>query len=245
MRKFLGVAVLCGLLASLVGTGRAGDPPDPRAIVDKAIKAMGGEEKLTKFKAMSWKEKGTYYGMGDGLPYTGNYSVQWPGQFRMEVEGVFTSGLDGDKGWIKSGDKTKEMTKEELAENKDHQYSGWVTSLRPLKDKSFTLKSLGSVKIDGRPAAKVNVSSKGHRDITLFFDTGNGLLVRSQTMIKSKDKEGKLVDQVADYSGYKAVQGVQVPTKISIKQDGKLFVEAEMTDIKLHEKLDQKVFAQP
>ena len=40
-------------------------------------------------------------------------------------------------------------------------------------------------------------------------------------------------------------QIVPDPTKISIKQDGKLFVEAEMTDIKLHEKLDQKVFAQP
>src|SRR5262249_6555727 len=80
--------VAFGLLL-LTGVGRA-DDNECRAIIDKSIKAVGGSERLAKYKAQTWKEKGTFYGEGAAQPYTGNYAVQWPDQFRMEIEGVFT-----------------------------------------------------------------------------------------------------------------------------------------------------------
>src|SRR5208282_5412821 len=100
MRKIVCASLVLGSLLAGVGLVRSGDDKDARAIIAKAIKAAGGEAKLAKLKASTWKEKGTYYGMGDdGFPYTANYAIQWPGQFRLEVEGVFTIVLDGDKGW--------------------------------------------------------------------------------------------------------------------------------------------------
>src|SRR5262249_52030973 len=135
------------LVSVLVGRVPAYGPPDPQTTIDKGIKAQGGEANMAKFKAMTWTETGKYYGMGDGLPYTGTYAVQWHGQFCMEIKEVYTVLLEGDKGRYKAGGETKEMTKEELAEQKEGQHAGWVASLRPLKDKKYTLKALGVIKV--------------------------------------------------------------------------------------------------
>src|SRR5262245_38110155 len=114
--------LLVGLGLSIVSPAAAADQAEPRAIIDKAIAAAGGREKLTKFTAQTWKEKGTYYGMGQGLPYTGRYAMQMPNKFRMEIENVFTLVVDGDKGWIKSQGNTQDMTKEQLATQQEHLY---------------------------------------------------------------------------------------------------------------------------
>src|SRR5437868_15187557 len=74
MRSFVSLDGCALVLAA--GTARADDAADARAIIDKAIKASRGEEILDKYKAETLKEKGTYYGMGNGIPYTGHYWMQ-------------------------------------------------------------------------------------------------------------------------------------------------------------------------
>src|SRR5262245_57605941 len=124
MRKSGCAFLVCFLALNVTSRAQADDQAEARAIIDKAIQAAGGEAKLDKFRAHTWKEKGTYYGMGDGIPYTGSYAVQWPGQFRMEIEGYFTMVLNNDKGWMKMpGGDTLEMSKEQLAEHKENHYA--------------------------------------------------------------------------------------------------------------------------
>ena len=173
----------------------AEEPMKPRTIIDKAIKAAGGEEKLAKYKAVTWKEKGIYYGMGDGIPYTGSYSVQWPNQFRMVIDNVMTIVLNGDQGWItQSNSETKEMTREQLAEHKEANYTGSVARLLPLKDEAFVLTPLAEIKVGDRPAVGVKVSSKGHRDVSLLRQ-GN----RSARQIR-KPGQGRTARRQGDHA---------------------------------------------
>jgi hypothetical protein len=227
------------------GAVLAGGKPDPRDIVAKGMKAAGGEANVSMYKAIALKEEGTYYGMGQGLPYKGTYAIQYPNQFRMEIENVFTIVVNGDKGWLKAEGDVKELTREQLAEQKEQMYAGWVAQLWPLKDKAFTLKGLGQVKVGKGPAETVLVSSKGHRDVFLYFDTKSGLLVKTQTQVKAQEQGGKEMKQETFYSGFQEVQGVKVPTKALIKRDGQVFVDATASDIRLMKRLDSKIFAQP
>jgi hypothetical protein len=194
--------------------------------------------------ALAWKEKGTFYGMGDGVPYAGTYAIQFPGQFKMEIENVFTIVLDGDKGWFKAGD-AMDLSKEQLAEAKEEQYARHVATLLPLKKGGFTLASLGEQKVDDRPAAGVKVSHQGHRDVTLFFDKDSGLLVKTEQTVKDEQQGGKEVKQEIWYSDFKDTEGRKVPTKIKFNRDGKKFVESEMSDYKPVEKLEANTFAKP
>ena len=242
MLAILGAGVLAVLLTA---SSRADDADQARAIIDKAIKAMGGEEKLAKFNSHTWKTKGTYYGMGDGVPYTANYAVQWPDKFRFEVEGFMIQVLDGDKGWVQTMGDTREYNKEEMDQQKEDRYAGWVTQVLPLKDKSFQLSLLGETKVADKPAVGVKVSHKDHQDVNLFFDKETGLLVKSEHKTKAQEEGNKEVNQESLYTDYQEVEGVKVPMKINMLRDGKKFVESETVEIKPVEKHDEKTFTKP
>jgi len=240
------ISMVCIALSLIVVLpAPAGDPADAQAVIDKAIKATGGEANLGKFRGHTWNEKGTWYGMGEGLPYTGKYAVQFPDQFRMEIENVFTIVISKDKGWVVAGGETKELSKDQLAVQKEGLYFGHVTTLLPLKDKAFTLASLPEIKVDGKVAVGVKVSHKEHKDVSLYFDKASGLLVKSDQRVKAEEQGGKEVMQEAWYTDHKAISGIQVPMKLVIKRDGKQYLEAEHSDLKFAEKLEDKVFAKP
>jgi hypothetical protein len=245
MRILCCVSLVVCLLVALAGPAPAEQPAEARAIIDKAIAAVGGKDKLARAKHMTWNEKGTYYGMGDGLPYTGHYAMQWPNQFRMEIEGVFTMVVNGDQGWLKSDKGTIEMPKEMLASQKEDLYGGWVASLLPLENKAFTLAALPETKIADHAAVGVKVSHKDRSDVELYFDKEKGLLVKSTFTTHDPEKKNKEVKQEVLFSEYKEFDGIKLPTKLVIKRDGKLFVEAASSDFKMPEKVDEKLFAKP
>jgi hypothetical protein len=244
MRKILCVLIAGSLPLAWTGTVRSGTD-DARAIVNKAIEAMGGEANLTKHRTATWREKGTYYGMGDGLPYTSSLAIQWPDQFRMTVDNVFTIVVNGDKGWIKDADGTKELPRDQLALQKHNLNAGWITSLWPLKDKEFQLKAIGEAKVGKHLTQVVEVKRKGYPDVKLYFDKTTHLRVMSEFRTKSPEQKFQEVTQQMHFSDFRDVDGAKTPHKIVLKRDGKLFVEAEILDLKVADKLGAKMFARP
>jgi hypothetical protein len=220
---------------------------EAKAIIDRAIKASGGQ---TKFKAQTWSEKGTNYWTDTPATYTAWVAMQFPDQCRLR-QGDSIVVVGRDKGWLVGGNTTKEMTREQLASQKEYLYGVWVSSLLPLNDKEFTLSPLGKSKVDDRAVVGVKVSSKGHKDVELYFDETTNLLVKSALTVQVVDLWGEsagratVVRQEVFYSDYRAVQGVQVPMKMVIKHDGKLVVKSEKHDIQLVDKLDDKEFSKP
>lgn len=240
MRKLCSIA----LVLACVNLATAGED-DARGIIDKAIQAIGGEAKLAKHNAVTFKEKGTYYGMGEGYPFTGIYAIQWPGQFRMEIEGIFTIVLDGDKGWVMSGGETKEMSKEQLVTQINDHRAAWMSTLLPLKDKAFTLKTLKDAKVGKQETRVVEATRKDFPAMKLFFDKTSNLLVKIEYKTKAAEMEFKEVTMETVYSDYRAVDGAKFPHKMVMNRDGKVFVEAEVTEMTAAGKLDAKMFAMP
>ena len=232
------------LLISSVGLALAGEE-DARAIVEKSIKAVGGEANIAKHNAITIEESGTYYGMGNGLPYTSELKMQWPGQFRMEIKNVFTIVLNDDKGWIAAGGNVQEMSADQLATQRHDHKVGWMATLVPLKDKAFTLKTLPDAKVDKADCKVVQASRKDYPEVTMSFDKATNYLVRVAYKTKSAEKEFKEVAMETTYSNYKNVDGVQSPHKMVMKRDGEIFVESEITSLKAEGKLDAKLFAMP
>ena len=245
MHRWLAIPVLICAVFTAVSSIRGDDQSEVVKIIKKAIKASGGRKTLKSHQAVSWNEKGTYYGMGEATPYTGHYAVQWPGKFRMEIVGVFTIVLNGEKGWIASNSGAMEMTKDQLAEQQEQHYVGTVLRLTSLTNKEFKLSPLGESKVDDRTALGVKVTHEGHRDVELFFDKQTGLLMKSQHIVKADELGGKEVTQATLYQNYKEVDGEQIAMKMTLHRDGKKFVVAEMSEVKLAEKVDDSLFDKP
>ncbi|MDB5309285.1 MAG: hypothetical protein JWO38_3487 [Gemmataceae bacterium] len=239
-----------GLVLAAPFTARADDAADARALVDKAVKAHGGAD-LAKFSAYTVRMKGTVQAMGQAVAFTGVVASHGPDRQKVDIEAEaggqkfrFVNVLNGDKGWNRIGDETKAMDKDELAEAKEQAHAGWVATLVPLKDKAFTLATVGEIKVDGRAALSVKVSSKGRRDVDLYFDKVTGLLVKTETRVKDEGSGQEVTEET--YPGeYKEVQGTKQAMKLTVKRDGKAYVEGEVTGYDLAEKLDADVFAKP
>jgi predicted outer membrane protein len=226
MRHVRHAAVALGLVLAATAPARA-DEAEARAIVEKAVKAHGGQEALAKFPAMTVRFKGTFHGMGAELPMTGEVITQGADQQKINVE-VEAGGmkfriaivLNGDKGWTRFADQaTQEMTKDEVAESREQGYAAWVVTLAPLTGKQFTLATIGEVKIDDRPALGVKVSSKGHRDVDLYFDKQTNLLIKTETMVKEEGSDREVLEETL-LADYKEVQGTKQAMKFTTRRDG-------------------------
>jgi hypothetical protein len=242
------LAYLAGWVLVLAGGAARADEADAKAVIDKAIKAHGGAELLAKFPAMTVKTKGKFYGLGDAIEYTAESQFQAPDKQRVEVRSdnfTFLRVVNGDKGWVAANGETREMDKEQLAEARDELHATNVARLAPLTGKDFKLSSLGEVEVGGRPAVGVRVEHKGFRDVSLFFDKENGLLVKMERRGKDVMGGGGEFTQESIFSDYKKVEGVQVAFKLTAQRDGKRYIESETTEATPAEKLDASAFGKP
>ena len=122
MRRFIGTVVALALTAGLGVQLRAADDKDAKAILDKAIKAAGGEEKLGKVKAFQSKGKGKI-SFGDmENDFTIESTVQGLDHLRQIFEGEFGGNkvrgevvLAGDKGYRDFGGMKADLDKGDLA----------------------------------------------------------------------------------------------------------------------------------
>jgi hypothetical protein len=234
----------------LAGTARVGAAEGVEAIIDKAIKAHGGGEKLAKLPAFQSKAKGTLELLG-GISFTQESAVQPPGQFKevvqMDIMGqavTVTTVFNKDKGWIKANDKEIEVTDQILAELKEAAHAMRVGGLVGLKEKGMELSALGEAKVNDRPAVGVRVSAKGFRDVSLYFDKETGLMAKVERRVHD-EQSGQEVNEERFVSEYQDVGGRKLPKKVVIHRDGKKFMEAEVLEVKALEKLDDSEFAKP
>jgi hypothetical protein len=251
MRRNRYAFLALGLVLAAAVTAPADDSAAARTLVAKAVHAHGGAAKLAQLPAVSAKLKGTFHGLGEAVAFTGEFAAQGSDRLKLALEAEaggqkfrLVHVLNGNQGWNKVNEDTAEMDKEDLAEAKEQAYAGWVATLVPLQDRAFTLASLGEVHVDGRPALGVRVSSQGHRDVNLYFDKETSLLVKTETRVKD-DASGQEMTEEMFLTDYQDVQGTKQAVKLTIKRDGKPYLESEVSDYQLAEKLDASVFAQP
>jgi hypothetical protein len=138
----------------------------------------------------------------------------------------------------------QDQSDDALAEFRENRYADGLVGKVYARSQDFTLAPLGEIKVENRAAVGVKVSSKGHRDVNLYFDKETGLQVKTETQAKDvlDGREFKSETLILEYQD---VQGMKYPAKLKVFRDGALYVESEMTDVKLVDRLDDSKFARP
>jgi len=251
MKRFLGAVLVASLMCGSVTSIRA-DDKDTNAILDKAIKALGGEEKLGKSTTHSTKSKGTFSFNGTDNEFTSQATLQGLDHHRFDLQGKFGENdfklvmvLNGDKGWRKMGDEdVTEMDADALANEKRGIYVGAIpVTLVQLKEKGFKVESAGEEKIGDKPAVGIKVAGPDGKDFKLFFDKESGLPVK--LVAKMIGFDGQEFNQETTYSEYKDFDGIKKATKVSSKRDGEKFLDIEITEFKVLDKVAAGTFSQP
>jgi hypothetical protein len=250
MKRFLGAVLAVSFLAISSGSSRA-DEKEATAILDKAIKAIGGEEKLSKAKIISVKSKGILTIMGNDNDFTAKAIHDGIDRLRSEFEGRFGDNdikaiavLDGDKGWRKFGDMDAELDEDQLKDEKRRNYLSVSSMLVVLKGKGFKIDTAGEEKVGDKPAAVLKVTGPDQKDFKLFFDKESGLLVKQVATVPDFGGNGEF-EQETTYGDYKDFDGIKRPTKVEAKRDGEKMISSELIEFKVLEKVEPDTFSQP
>jgi WD40 repeat protein len=211
--------------------------------IEKALKADGGEAKLTKLMAFTEKVVVT---SGDGdTTITTTYSVQQPDQYRGEGEtqikskGIKLNSVtvyNGENAWRKIGDG--ETTDNSVVPGVV-KYFGPRAVLK-LKDCSSKLTSLADTTVNERAAFGLALAlAAGGKEVKFYFDKENGLLVKE--VLKADDG----TESETLYSDYKDFGGIPIAQKTTVKVNGQVQGTMEVTEFTIRDKLDAKLFQKP
>jgi hypothetical protein len=247
-------------LAPTVSRAQAGEKrenAEARAIIDKAIKAHGGADKLSQFKAVSakWigKRKIENVAYWDAV-YVVTYEMPDKIRFDIEVDNpkggkvAFSRVVNGKKGWQGSVRVTRDLKETEVAQIVDELYAHWLASMVPLNDKAFAFSHAGNVNVDGKDAVGVRVSCKDRPDVNLYFDKKTGLVIKTERRAKDPHTNEEYTAESV-YRDHKAFQGVMWPTNRLDRRDGMDLEENsgrfELGEYQAHDKLEEKSLAKP
>jgi hypothetical protein len=250
MARLIGAVLLAAVVAGLSGPARAGGDKDAQAVLDKAIKALGGEEKLGKLKAYSVQGKGTISFGGDDNAFTSAATVQGLDHIRSEFEGEFggmkvkgVTVLAGDKGWRKFGDMDLDMDKEAIANEKRNLYLQVAPFTLAIKSKGFKSQTAGEDKVGGKPAVVLKVIGPDGKDFKVYYDKASGLPVKLVAKVVGFMNDE--FTQEVTFADYKDFDGYNRPTRIENKRDGERFLTQQLTGFRPLAEVNPKTFTQP
>jgi hypothetical protein len=89
----------------------------------------------------------------------------------------------------------------------------------------------------------LKVTGPDGKDFQLFFDKESGLPVKMTATVAGR--QGAESAQETTYANYKDFDGIKRATKVETKRNGKKYLDAEISDFKVLEKVDPKTFAEP
>jgi hypothetical protein len=179
-------------LVLLLSVGPALHAQRPRAVVEQAVRAMGGEDVLSRVTAtretvnypnFPWRKTVMRSGVRRRCVYE---SIR--GEKHLEIHVT-----DGVAGWVRNNDgQVREMSPKELQKFDLRRFDllgdlEKAASLLPLlKDREYFLAPLPEESVDGRPAHCIRASHPERVDVTLLFDQESGLLVKARGRVHTE-----------------------------------------------------------
>jgi hypothetical protein len=251
MQRFL-AAMFVMFIALIMANSLRADDAAVNAVLDKAIKALGGEARLGKLEAYSTRSKGTITFGGNENQLVAETTIAGIDRFRQEFE-VESQGnqfkgvviLNGDKGWRKRvGDNTVELDADAVANEKRSVYMQVIPgTILPLKTKAFKVETAGDETVAGKPAAVLKVTGPEGKTFTLAFDKESGLPVR--LVAKVIGFQGAEFTQETTYGDFADFNGIKRPKRIETRRNGEPFGNLGLIEFKVIEKVDPKIFEKP
>jgi hypothetical protein len=250
MKRVLGVILVLPWLSSSAWSA----DEKALAVVEKAIKAMGGQERFDKAQT-TYLKYNREFGVANGDPATTSLRCTAQGlenfRFALEMNAggkhqTTTWIINGDQGWTQTGRGTIVMKPIELRVVKQSALEELLPT-RPdlLKAKVFDLEWAGEPIVGDRPTAAIKVSGLGIVGMKVYFDRERGLPIKSE-YIASYVNGDPMMQRI--FSDYREFDGIQVATKIEWKReiagDSDSWVD-DVKEFKILDKVPPDTFTEP
>ena len=219
--------------------------PEAGEVIEKYLKAIGGEQKAAALTSIVGK--GTFQTYGIPTKYAMDFYAKAPAQKSLVVHNLADADLidtfDGREAWVS---ESTQLAPFKIMERTGGEVDGMkltASLMFPAQIKKLLTEwRVGSpANFDDRDFTMVQGTINGKFPVNLYFDDETGLLARTVTFA---DSPVGLTPMQVDYSDYKALDGLKVPYKMIVTWlDGKSIII--FTDIKANAPVEASRFARP
>jgi len=229
------------LAAPFLANATVGAPvlPTVDQILERYIRAVGGEQALSKVKTRKRSGEVEVAGVrGTFEIYEAAPNKQWLTGSLPPPMGSVTQAFDGSVGWVKNQNGVFEMRGEGAAQAKLEANFYADTKLR----EQFTAMSVAGIEREGsREFYVIEATRTAGTAERLFFDVRSGFLVRRSWVTPTFF--GALPNST-DFDNYKKVSGIWLPFTVRRLRSGTTFVQ-NISEYKLNVAMDDAIFKKP
>jgi hypothetical protein len=151
----------------------------------------------------------------------------------MTAMGSRLRAFDGTNGWMQMGPQTVDATDQ----MKDRQLYGFDL-LRRAGQPGFTARSLPDEPVGGKPAHVVELSDAQGHATRFYLDPATKQVIKVGFESGGQKLEALLSD-------YRDVDGVKVPFKVDVVQDGAAIMKVELSEVQVNPPVDAALFKKP
>jgi hypothetical protein len=243
------------LTSLLIVLGQSLCAQDAKSIIEAGVKAAGWDKVKGDFS--SWSDVGTLNFAGQKMDYKTDWKLHEPTARYSMILKMQSSGtamevsyrFDGQQAFESMGDMKQEVTGPKLEYTRNAGNLFRVSSLRPLlRSPTDRLEAIEVPMVHGRPTVGVRVKSPDLRPVTLIFDAGTGLLVKSEMTVANEFEDWKEALEETYYGDWTdAGNGVKNFRTLKVVRGGKTLIESKLSPAKREEKPDWagSAFAKP
>ena len=221
----------------LVATTGPACPQEPAKIVEQYVRAAGGSRALSKIHTLTLE--GTFT-TDDGKSGTYTFDTKLPNRYYVELlvgERNLMEAYNGKSAWHR--DATGELATLVGADGMQLEAAAQYYNSRlvnPKKEK-MALEFVGHAQVRGKDALEVEVRSATGMKRQVFFDPQTHLIMKETATVGGLNQE-------LLYDDYRAVEGVQLPSKIALDRGGEKY-DITLTRAIINGTIGERVFDFP
>jgi hypothetical protein len=218
-------------------------------VLDRAIKAHGGPERLAKLRTQVQRYKGPILN-GSYLQSERELKMVSPDSLRLSVK-IFVSGqilesaisFKGKVGWVSAADgKVTEMSASQSTDVLNELEFMEILSFLPLKERNYPMRPIAGEPVENRATDAIQVQRKSRLTLNLYFDRESGLLVRTHGP-HFETGIGKMREVL--FSDHKSFDGLVLPTRFTDVRSGETVYPDNTIDYSFPSQIDPKEFGKP
>jgi hypothetical protein len=217
-----------------------------REVLEAAIRAMGGVEKLSSVRDLTLLSRILQVTPQGDLELTSKLYLVLPDKFRQDVItpfGELSLASSGGTAWQKGPQGIQEAPRPLLESMRRSLARVLVRLLPEAREGKRTVQYLESTTLGDRAVEVVLVTDGNGDAVKLFVDPSTGRVLKQafQGMAPGRGP----VEEEHLYSDFRPVQGLTVPFKVVVLQDGEKSQERTVDSVELNVGLDPALFDRP
>ncbi len=219
--------------------------PEARAVLQRAIDAKGGIERLRALRTLVAVGTTTVQSPRPIRADTTTY-VEYPSRFRVDARlpnGEIVQVLTGQDAWMKDPSGVHELPPAERDSLRHNASRDVVSLLLRAIDGSVRARLVPAAA--GQPAEDtLQLSGEGVSPVDLLVDRSTGMIAAERYIVEQPGAIGKLPTEER-YSDYRAVGGIQMAFRTVVHRGAAVILERTLADLKINVPIEPSLFVRP